>query len=46
MSLEYGLVAAFAIVALGGVALAGFVLWLRYRESDGVDHNHDGAKHA
>jgi hypothetical protein len=45
MSLEYGLVLAFAIIAFGGVALAGFVLWLRNRGSGGVDHSHD-IKHA
>lgn len=45
MSLEIGLVLAFSIMALGGVALAGFVLWLRNREND--EHNHtDGVSHA
>lgn len=34
MNLELGLILAIAIVALGGVGLAGFVLWLRKRESD------------
>lgn len=34
MNLELGLMLAFAIVALGGVGLAGFVLWLRKHESD------------
>jgi len=46
MNLELGLMLAFAIVALGGVGLAGFVLWLRKRESDTTHHNHDGIKHA
>ncbi len=44
MSLEYGLILAFAIVAFGGVALAGFVLWLRNRASDVVSH--DSIKYA
>jgi hypothetical protein len=35
MSLEYGLVATFAIIGLGGVGLTGFVLWLRFREGEG-----------
>lgn len=35
MNLELGLVLTFAIVALGGVGLAGFLLWLRNRECDG-----------
>lgn len=39
MNLEYGLVLAFSIIAFGGVALAGFLLWLRNREND---HSHDG----
>jgi len=46
MSLEYGLIIAFAIVAFGGAALAGFVLWLRNSESDGVNRNHESIKHA
>lgn len=46
MSLEYGLILTFAIVTFGGVALAGFVLWLRNRGSDGENDNHDGIKHA
>lgn len=45
MNLEYGLVATFAIIAFGGVALAGFLLWLRNRESVD-DHSHDSVKHA
>ncbi|MDD5056517.1 MAG: hypothetical protein PHQ60_01990 [Sideroxydans sp.] len=46
MNLELGLILAFAIVAVGGVGLAGFVLWLRNRESETSHHNHSGAKHA
>lgn len=34
MSLELGLILTFAIVAVGGVGLAGFMLWLRNRESN------------
>ncbi len=34
MSLEMGLIAAFAIVSCGGAALAGCLLWLRKKDSD------------
>jgi len=43
MSLEIGLILTFAIIAVGGVGLAGFVLWLRNREST---NHHDHAKTA
>jgi len=44
MSLEYGLVAAFAIISIGGVGLAGFLIWLLKREGDG--HGAAGVKRA
>lgn len=44
MSIELGLILSFAIIALGGVVLAGFVLWLRKRDSETAHHN--GLKHA
>jgi hypothetical protein len=34
MSLELGLIAAFAIVGCGGAALAGGLLWLRKKDAD------------
>ncbi|NOT19913.1 MAG: hypothetical protein HOP24_06540 [Sideroxydans sp.] len=40
MSLELGLILTFAIVAVGGVGLAGFMLWLRNRESNANHHDH------
>ena len=45
MSLEYGLVVVFAIIALGGVVLAGFLLWLRNREGADVDYSQHCVKH-
>lgn len=46
MSLELGLILTFAIVALGSIGLAGFVLWLRSRDSETNHSSHDGIKHA
>jgi len=40
MSLELGLILTFAIVAVGGVGLAGFMLWLLKRESNANHHDH------
>jgi len=45
MSLELGLILAFTIVALGGAGLAGFVIWLRKRDSD-EGRGHNSLKHA
>jgi len=45
MSLELGLILTFAIVAVGGVGLAGFMLWLRNSESNANHHGH-GEGHA
>jgi hypothetical protein len=46
MNLELGLMLTFGIVALGGVGLAGFVLWLRNRDSESSHNKQDGIKHA
>lgn len=32
MSLELGLILAFAIIAIGGAALAGFAIWLNSKQ--------------
>lgn len=34
MSLEMGFIPTFAIVALGGIGMAGFVIWLRSRDGE------------
>lgn len=45
MSLETGLILAFTIISLGGAGLAGFLIWLRKRESN-ENQGHDSLKHA
>lgn len=40
MSLELGLIAAFAIVGCGGAALAGVLLWLRKKNADRRQERH------
>lgn len=46
MSLVSGLIITFGIIVLGGVSITGFLLWLRYRESDELNQqNHDGVSH-
>lgn len=34
MTIEAGLILTFAVMAVGGAGLAGFVIWLRQRPSD------------
>jgi hypothetical protein len=46
MSLETGLILAFAIVGLGAIAMTVFALWLRSCENDKAQHEHDTIKHA
>lgn len=43
MSLELGLIAAFAIVGFGGAALAAGMIWLRARHSDRPHRRYDRA---
>jgi hypothetical protein len=38
MSATDGFLAAFAIITLGGVGLAGFLLWLRNRDAQSEGH--------
>lgn len=40
MSIELGLIAVFAIVGLGGAALAGTLIWLHKRSSDQRQEQH------
>ena len=40
MSIETGLVIAFAIVGLGGAGMAAVLIWLKKREADKQDKLH------
>lgn len=42
MSLELGLIGAFAIIGLGGAALAAGLIWLRKKDAD---QRHDKGLH-
>lgn len=46
MSLDLGLILAFAIIGFGGAGLAGFLLWLRKKDADRRQADDAGAHHA
>ena len=42
MSLATGLILTDVLVILGGIGMAGFLLWIRNRDSETEHHVHDG----